>query len=58
MKKIIWKSNRMFKMGYSVVVSGLEGENFLLKRKKGVEIPQMKAKNIVQWKKSDNKKKK
>ncbi len=58
MKKIIWKSNRMFKMTWSVVVSGLEGENFLLKRKKGVEIPQMKTKNIVQWKKSDNKKKK
>jgi hypothetical protein len=58
MKKIIWKSNRMFKMGEGSVVTGLESENFLLKRKKGVEIPQMKAKNIVQWKKSDNKKKK
>ncbi len=56
MKKIIWKSNRMFKMGASVVISGLEGENFLLKRKKGVEIPTMKAKNIVQWDKSKKKK--
>lgn len=46
----------MFKMGSSVVVSGLEGENFLLKRKKGVEIPTMKAKNIVQWDKSKKKK--
>jgi hypothetical protein len=56
MKKIIWKSNRMFKMGASVVISGLKGENFLLKRKKGVEIPTMKAKNIVQWDKSKKKK--
>jgi hypothetical protein len=58
MKKIIWKSNRMFKMAEGSVVTGLESENFLLKRKKGVEIPQMKAKNIVQWNKSKNKKKK
>ncbi len=56
MKKIIWKSNRMFKMTSSVVVSGLEGENFLLKRKKGVKIPTMKAKNVVQWSKSKKKK--
>ncbi len=48
----------MFKMASIIVISGLESENFLLKRKKGVEIPQMKTKNIVQWKKSDNKKKK
>ncbi len=58
MKKVNWKSNRIFKMELSIVVSGLEDANFLLKRKKGVEIPTMKAKNIVQWKKSDNKKKK
>ena len=58
MKKVNWKSNRIFKMEVSIVVSGLEDANFLLKRKKGVEIPTMKAKNIVQWKKSDNKKKK
>jgi len=58
MKKVNWKSNRIFKMELSIVVSGLEDANFLLKRKKRVEIPTMKAKNIVQWKKSDNKKKK
>ena len=58
MKRVNWKSNRIFKMEVSIVVSGLEDANFLLKRKKGVEIPTMKAKNIVQWKKSDNKKKK
>ena len=58
MKKVNWKSNRIFKMFVSIVVSGLEDANFLLKRKKRVEIPTMKAKNIVQWKKSDNKKKK
>ena len=58
MKKVNWKSNRIFKMYASIVVSGLEDANFLLKRKKRVEIPTMKAKNIVQWKKSDNKKKK
>jgi|TARA_Y100000310_G_scaffold332982_1_gene409606 hypothetical protein len=58
MKKVNWKSNRIFKMSFSIVVSGLEDANFLLKRKKRVEIPTMKAKNIVQWKKSDNKKKK
>lgn len=46
----------MFKMTASVVVSGLEGENFLLKRKKGVKIPTMKAKNVVQWSKSKKKK--
>jgi len=57
MKKIIWKSNRMFKMSTGSVVIGLESENFLLKRKKGVEIPTMKAKNIVQLKKTNNKKK-
>ena len=57
MKKIIWKSNRMFKMASGSVVTGLESENFLLKRKKGVEIPTMKAKNIVQLKKTNNKKK-
>jgi len=56
MKKIIWKSNRMFKMSTSIVVSALENENFLLKRKKGVEIPTMKAKNVVQLSKSKKKK--
>ena len=57
MKKVNWKSNRIFKMEVSIVVSGLEDANFLLKRKKGVEIPTMKAKNIVQLKKTNNKKK-
>ena len=46
----------MFKMAASVVISGIENENFLFKRKKGVEIPTMKAKNIVQWDKSKKKK--
>ena len=40
------------------IVSGFKDENFLLRRKKGTEIPRLKAKNIVQWKKTDNKKKK
>ena len=57
MKKVNWKSNRIFKMAVGGSISGLENENFLLKRKKGVEIPTMKAKNIVQWNKSKNKKK-
>ena len=61
MKRVNWKSNRIFKMMMSIVVSGHgdeEGANFLLKRKKGVEIPTLKAKNVVQWKKSDKKTKK
>ena len=58
MKTVNWKSNRIFKMSVGSVVTGLENENFLLKRKKGVEIPTMKAKNVVQWSKSKNKKKK
>jgi hypothetical protein len=49
MKRVNWKSNRIFKMELSIVVSGNEGNNFLLKRKKGVEIPTMKAKNIIQY---------
>jgi len=59
MKKVNWKSNRMFKMAVAgSIVSGFKNENFLLRRKKGTEIPRLKAKNIVQWKKTDNKKKK
>ena len=59
MKKVNWKSNRIFKMEVgSSIVSGFKNENFLLWRKKGVEIPQMKSKNIVQLKKTDSKKKK
>ena len=56
MKKVNWKSNRIFKMAVGGSISGLENENFLLKRKKGVEIPTMKAKNVVQWNKSKKKK--
>ena len=33
MKRVNWKSNRIFKMELSIVVSGNEGSNFLLKRK-------------------------
>ena len=57
MKKVNWKSNRIFKMEVgNSIVSGFKNENFLLKRKKGVEIPTMKAKNVVQWSKSKKKK--
>ena len=58
MKEINWKLNTIFKMEGGSSIAGLENDNFLLKRKKGVEIPTMKAKNIVQLKKTDNKKKK
>jgi len=59
MKKIIWKSNTIFKMleGGSIVTA-IDKSYYLLRRKKRTEIPQMKAKNIVQWKKTDSKKKK
>ena len=42
----------------SVLVSAVEDSAYLLRRKKGTEIPTMKAKNIVQLKKTDSKKKK
>lgn len=59
MKKIIWKSNIRIKAGPGEsIVSGFENENFLLRRKKGTEIPTMKAKNIVQLKKTGSKSKK
>ena len=59
MKKVIWNSNVRIKMkGSHSIVVGVEDSTFLLRRKKGTEIPTMKAKNIVQLKKSDNKKKK
>ena len=59
MKKVIWKSNIRIKMeSNSVLVSAVEDSAYLLRRKKGTEIPTMKAKNIVQLKKTDNKKKK
>ena len=59
MKKVIWKSNIRIKMsaGESIIV-GVEDSTYLLRRKKGTEIPKMKSKNIVQWKKTDSKKKK
>jgi len=59
MKKINWKSTRIFRMqGGQSIVTAIDKSDYLLRRKKGTEIPQMKAKNIVQWKKTDNKKKK
>jgi|TARA_Y100000310_G_scaffold207667_1_gene208201 hypothetical protein len=59
MKQVIWESNRMFKMSVGgSIVTAIDKSDYLLRRKKGTEIPTMKAKNIVQWKKTDNKKKK
>jgi len=59
MKKVVWKSNIRIRAASSVVVvSAVEDSAYLLRRKKGTEIPTMKAKNIVQLKKTDNKKKK
>ena len=59
MKKVIWKSNIRIKAGGSAsIVVGVDNSTFLLRRKKGTEIPTMKAKNIVQLKKTDSKKKK
>ena len=40
------------------IVTAIDKSYYLLRRKKRTEIPQMKAKNIVQWKKTDSKKKK
>lgn len=59
MKKVVWKSNTIFKMFSSEsIVVAVDDSTYLLRRKKGTEIPTMKAKNIVQLKKTDNKKKK
>jgi hypothetical protein len=61
MKKVIWKSNIRIKaesIGHDSIVVAVEDSAYLLRRKKGTEIPRLKAKNIVQWKKTDNKKKK
>ena len=60
MKKVIWKSNIRIKAeeGFGSIVVAVEDSAYLLRRKKGTEIPTMKAKNIVQLKKTDNKKKK
>ena len=59
MKKVVWKSNTIFKMFSSEsIVVAVDDSTYLLRRKKGTEIPTMKAKNIVQWKKTNSKKKK
>ena len=59
MKKVIWKSNIRIKADSAgSIVVGVEDSTYLLRRKRGTEIPTMKAKNIVQLKKTDNKKKK
>ena len=59
MKKVVWKSNTIFKMFSSEsIVVAVDDSTYLLRRKKVTEIPTMKAKNIVQLKKTDNKKKK
>ena len=59
MKKVIWKSNIRIKAeGLGSIVVAVEDSAYLLRRKKGTEIPRLKAKNIVQLKKMDFKKKK
>ena len=59
MKKVIWKSNiRIKASGSASIITAVDDSTYLLRRKRGTEIPTMKAKNIVQWKKTDNKKKK
>jgi hypothetical protein len=59
MKKVIWKSNIRIKAEGGVsIVTAVDKSTYLLRRKRGTEIPTMKAKNIVQLKKTDNKKKK
>ena len=40
------------------IVTAIDKSYYLLRRKKRIEIPTMKAKNIVQWKKTNSKKKK
>ena len=59
MKKVIWKSNIRIKAvgGFSIVVA-VEDSAYLLRRKRGTEIPTMKARNIVQLKKTGSKSKK
>jgi len=59
MKKVIWKSNIRIKAvsGESIVVA-VEDSAYLLRRKRGTEIPTMKARNIVQLKKMGSKSKK
>ena len=61
MKKVIWKSNIRIKaesIGEGSIVLAVEDSAYLLRRKKGTEIPTMKAKNIVQLKKTGSKSKK
>ncbi len=59
MKKVIWKSNIRIKAEEGMsIVTAVDKSTYLLRRKRGTEIPTMKAKNIVQLKKTDNKKKK
>ena len=59
MKKVIWKSNIRIKADAgSSIITAVDKSTYLLRRKRGTEIPTMKAKNIVQLKKTDNKKKK
>ncbi len=59
MKQVIWKSNIRIKAssGESIVVA-VEDSAYLLRRKRGTEIPTMKARNIVQLKKTGSKSKK
>ena len=59
MKKVIWKSNIRIKATSSEsIVVAVEDSAYLLRRKRGTEIPTMKAKNIVQLKKTGSKSKK
>ena len=59
MKKVIWKSNIRIKATSSEsIVVAVEDSAYLLRRKRGTEIPTMKARNIVQLKKMGSKSKK
>jgi|TARA_B100002003_G_scaffold239786_1_gene259555 hypothetical protein len=59
MKKVIWKSNIRIKAeDHGSIVVAVEDSAYLLRRKRGTEIPAMKAKNIVQLKKTGSKSKK
>ena len=57
MEKVIWKSNiRIKASGGSSIIVAVDDSTYLLRRKRGTEIPTMKAKNVVQWNKSKKKK--
>ena len=57
MEKVIWKSNiRIKASGGSSIIVAVDDSTYLLRRKRGTEIPTMKAKNVVQWSKSKKKK--